>query len=89
VPRTLSPEHLKALHAGKAKAAADKERTRKRSAKARVKAYRAWLKADREYYETPRALRKGRPPVMPDLPSSQDFEDADGGAATIEPALAA
>lgn len=89
MPRTLSPEHLAKLHAGKAKAAAAAERTRKRSAKARVKSYRDWLKADREYYATPREQRKGRPPLMPDLPSSQDFEDADNGAATIEPAAAA
>lgn len=42
----------------------------------RVTAYRAWLKADREFYGTPRESRVGKPPRMANLPSRTDYMHA-------------
>jgi hypothetical protein len=75
MPRTLSDAHKKKLAAGRKKAADKKARERARTAHARVSAYSQWVKADSAYYSTPSSQRKGSAPVMPELPSKQDYLD--------------
>lgn len=84
MPRTLSEEHKKKLAAGRAKAAKAKERDRAKSARARVEAYTQWVKADSAYYQTPREQRRGAPPLMPVLPSKQDYVDVGRITTTTE-----
>ena len=84
MPRTLSEEHKKKLAAGRARAAKAKEQERARTAKKRVAAYSSWVKADSAYYQTPRDRRRGSAPVMPVLPSKQDYIDAGRLLATTE-----
>jgi hypothetical protein len=84
MPRTLSPEHKKKLAEGRARAAAAKEKERARTAKKRVDAYSKWVKDDSAYYQTPREKRRGAAPLMPVLPSKQDYIDAGRLLATTE-----
>lgn len=71
------------MQAGRERAA----KQRRKEGVAKVKAYRAWLKADVQHtmnmraYEAGIGKHPGRRPRMPALPSSYDFEVADGKAA--------
>lgn len=78
----MTPERQKAMQAGKERA----QRKARKEAVQRVKDYRAWLKADVAHtqklrkHESGIGRHPGSRPRMPAIPSSYDFQIADGRA---------
>ncbi len=73
----MTSAHLTAMRVGRTRAA----RLRRRESIARVKAYRAWLRADAAYYGAKHlGLRIPPKPAMPEVPSDHDYRVSRGEA---------